>query len=183
MRILAVKGLNLEGLTLFLILLLTMFPFDPPLKTSQNLWFSDATGGSKGSHGKERVMLTLILDKYQWREMGSYLVNSTILFLRQKKKYFCETIDLNIIFRRSHPFNISKGNFVGNMLLLCSDGYLTQKEFWCIPDAVIQSCSRKRFSTNLAIHIEKHQRWPPFLPFFQSSYPTEQLSQEKFSHS
>ena len=69
------------------------------------------------------------------------------------------------------------------MLLLCSDGYLTQKEFWCIPDAVIQSGSRKRFSTNLAIHIEKHQRWPPFLPFFQSSYPTEQLSQEKISYS
>ena len=115
--------------------------------------------------------------------MGSYLVNSTVLFSQTKKKYFCETIDLNIIFRRSHPFNISKGNFVGNMLLLCSDGYLTQKEFWCIPDAVIQSCSRKRFSTNLAIHIEKHQRWPPFLPFFQSSYPTEQLSQEKISYS
>ena len=181
MRILAVKGLNLEGLTLFLILLLTMFPFDPPENITKSLVFWCYRGiKRKPWEGKGNANFNTWQISVAWDGFIPCLFDSSLF--PDKKKYFCETIDLNIIFRRSHPFNISKGNFVGNMLLLCSDGYLTQKEFWCIPDAVIQSCSRKRFSLNLAIHIEKHQRWSPFLPLFQSSYPTEQLSQEKFSY-
>ena len=47
-----------------------MFPFDP-LKTSENIWFSLVSGGSKGNIGKEKVKETKIKEKVNIKVLGT----------------------------------------------------------------------------------------------------------------